>query len=60
MENIATFRNVLVHQYLGLDYEAIWGVVENRLSELEPAIERMSRVVASIEETPSGPPEPET
>lgn len=41
---IAGFRNVLVHGYLGLDLEALWSVVEHDLEGLAEAVERMMRV----------------
>ena len=39
--NIAGFRNILVHDYLGLDVDAIWSVVEMELPKLEEALEKM-------------------
>ena len=44
---ISGFRNILVHNYLGIDLAAVWSVVEKDLPELELAIERMSQVLAS-------------
>ena len=41
---IAGFRNVLVHGYLGLDLEALWNVVEHDLEGLTEAVERMRHV----------------
>jgi len=38
---ISGFRNILVHDYLGLDLERIWGIVERRLPFLKADIERM-------------------
>ena len=38
---ISGFRNILVHDYLGLDIELIWRVIENRLPELSVAVKRM-------------------
>lgn len=38
---ISGFRNILVHDYLGLDLERIWGIVEHRLPLLRTEIERM-------------------
>ena len=36
---IAGFRNILVHDYLGLDLQQIWQVIENRLPDLRDNIE---------------------
>lgn len=43
---ISGFRNVLTHNYLGIDLEAVWSVVEIDLPELGSALERMSRAAA--------------
>lgn len=40
---IADFRNFLAHQYLDIDLEIVWSVVENYLPELKTAIESMSQ-----------------
>ena len=42
---IAGFRNVLTHNYLGIDFEAVWSVDEKDLPGLGSAIDRMSRAV---------------
>ena len=47
---IAGFRNVLAHNYLGVDLAAVWSVVETDLPELESAVERMSRAIVSTED----------
>ncbi len=46
---IAGFPNVLAHDYLTIDPEAVWSVVEQDLPELAGAIERMTRVIRSSE-----------
>jgi uncharacterized protein with HEPN domain len=38
---IAAFRNVLVHDYLGLDMERIWVVTQGDISELKELVVRM-------------------
>ena len=38
---LAGFRNVLVHGYLGVDLGAVWLVVEQDLPALTPAVDRM-------------------
>lgn len=35
---IAGFRNILVHDYLGIDCDAIWSVVEQDLPELKKVL----------------------
>ena len=30
---IADFRNILIHNYFGIDYEIIWNIIENELSD---------------------------
>lgn len=39
---LAGFRNVLVHGYLGIDLAAVWSVVEQDLSALAAALNRMA------------------
>jgi uncharacterized protein with HEPN domain len=36
---IAEFRNVVVHDYLGIDIEEIWDIVQDDLPELKAEIE---------------------
>jgi len=38
---IAGFRNVLVHDYLGIDVERVWNILEKDLHALKNAIEKM-------------------
>jgi uncharacterized protein with HEPN domain len=38
---IAAFRNVLVHDYLGLDMERIWTVTQRDVPELKKSVEQM-------------------
>jgi uncharacterized protein with HEPN domain len=38
---IAGFRNVLVHDYLGVDIERVWNILEKELPNLKKAILRM-------------------
>lgn len=38
---LSGFRNVIVHDYLGIDLEAVWLVVEQDLPPLSEALRRM-------------------
>lgn len=42
---ISAFRNVLVHDYLGLDMERIWVITQSDVPALRKAIERMLREI---------------
>jgi uncharacterized protein with HEPN domain len=35
---VISFRNRLVHEYFGIDYEMVWEVIKNYLSKLEQYI----------------------
>ncbi|MDH3598510.1 MAG: DUF86 domain-containing protein [Candidatus Tectomicrobia bacterium] len=39
---IAAFRNVLVHNYLGIDLDTVWMIVQRDLPPLERALIVMS------------------
>jgi len=40
---ISGFRNVLVHDYLGVDLERIWNIVEKEIPPLKNAIQAMMK-----------------
>jgi hypothetical protein len=40
---IADFRNVLAHQYLDIDLEIVWNVIENYLPDLKNTVEVMTQ-----------------
>jgi uncharacterized protein with HEPN domain len=40
-DEIAGFRNILVHDYLGIDMEIIWGIMQTEVPELKSAVEAM-------------------
>jgi uncharacterized protein with HEPN domain len=42
---ISGFRNVVVHDYLGIDLDAIWLVVANNLSPLKIGLEKILREI---------------
>jgi len=38
---MGAFRNVAVHDYLGIDWKIIWDIVEKDLPALQPKIQRI-------------------
>ncbi|PIR38659.1 MAG: DUF86 domain-containing protein [Alphaproteobacteria bacterium CG11_big_fil_rev_8_21_14_0_20_39_49] len=40
---ISGFRNVLVHEYMGLDMELVWAVIENDIPILKKTIKNISK-----------------
>jgi uncharacterized protein with HEPN domain len=46
--NIAGFRNVAVHDYLGLDLKQIWIIVENDLPQLKDQIAAILKELGGI------------
>lgn len=46
---ISGFRNVLVHNYLGLDLERIWEVIENRLEPLKKDVVNMLNEIEDVD-----------
>ena len=49
-ERISAFRNILVHNYLGIDLELIWTIVERDLPALKEAIDS---IIGNLLETES-------
>lgn len=47
---ISAFRNVLVHNYLGIDLELIWKVIEDDLPELKLAVEKMLQTITESDD----------
>lgn len=37
-EKVVRFRNVVSHEYFGLDYNMVWSVISERVPELKPVI----------------------
>jgi len=42
---VAGFRDILIHQYMGVDPREVWGVVESNLPALQQAIEELLKGV---------------
>ncbi len=38
---IIGLRNILIHQYFGIDTELIWDIIQNKLPELKEKMERL-------------------
>jgi uncharacterized protein with HEPN domain len=38
---ISAFRNILVHDYLGIDLDAIWAITQSEIPSLKLAVESM-------------------
>ncbi len=47
-QRIAGFRNVLVHDYLGVDVERVWNIIETELPAFEKAIRTMMDSQGSV------------
>ena len=39
-KSIAGMRDQLIHHYFGVNLELVWGVIENRLDDLDEAIQK--------------------
>jgi uncharacterized protein with HEPN domain len=40
---IISLRNILIHEYPGIDLETIWDIIENKLSPLEKQVKEILR-----------------
>ena len=34
-------RDILIHEYFGVDYETLWETIQSRIPELKPLIEKI-------------------
>ena len=48
-QSIAAFRNVLVHDYLGIDIERIWEIVQKDIPKLKSTIQKILDVLPNAD-----------
>jgi uncharacterized protein with HEPN domain len=51
-QKIAGLRDVLVHEYFGIDASIVWDIIATKLPELREAAEGIRRIVNSTERHP--------
>lgn len=49
---VAGFRDVLIHNYMGVDLGAVWNVIENELPALEREVARLLRQIGTDSGSP--------
>jgi uncharacterized protein with HEPN domain len=40
-KKIANFRNLLAHEYFGIDYEILWDIINNKIPQLQKVVRGM-------------------
>jgi uncharacterized protein with HEPN domain len=49
---IAAFRDILVHDYLGIDLDTVWDITQRNIPELKHAVEQMLRTSPTDDHDP--------
>lgn len=56
LRRIIAFRNILVHGYAAVDYDTVWGLIRDKLPELQTNLKRLLGASDAAEEPPAGAP----